>query len=181
MQDQIIHNLQEVNDCCLLIDECEYLSGGRGNKIDVLRQIYDQTENVTMVLSGTYRLKELLSGANNHNQPQIFRRLIKAEFGIIKNEEILNYLTLLENEFVISFSSEVRRELCILPNDQNNGGLGIFFAILECILSLVRPEWREICFQNRNNEKWDRPECSDAIKNKQPRLIQKVRSKFLLM
>ena len=45
----------------LLFDECEYLHRGNVSKIDVLRQIYDES-NIPMVLCGTYQLQTLLSG-----------------------------------------------------------------------------------------------------------------------
>lgn len=128
----------------LLFDECENLHRGNVSKIDVLRQIYDES-NIPMVLCGTYQLQALLSGANDHNQPQIFRRLFKAEFKLITKEEFTRYLDDLERLLVLRFTPDARSELFTLCTDIENGGLGIFIYLLENTLPFVRPEWEEIC------------------------------------
>lgn len=61
LQEQVTKALQADPDHCIMFDECEYLHRSNVSKIDVLRQIYDQT-NVPFVLCGTYRLKSLLVG-----------------------------------------------------------------------------------------------------------------------
>lgn len=153
LQEQVTKALQADPDHCIMFDECEYLHRGNVSKIDVLRQIYDQT-NVPFVLCGTYRLKSLLVGnkKEEHDQPQIFRRLLKSEFNIIKKEEILSYLDLLEKTYAVTFSQEARTELFSLCRDRENGGLGIFIALLELIFSIVRPEWKDITKQLQYQE-----------------------------
>ena len=128
----------------LLFDECENLHRGNVSKIDVLRQIYDES-NVPMVLCGTYQLKSLFSGADDHNQPQIFRRLFKAEFKLVTKEEFTKYIDFLEELLVVRFTHDVRNELFTTCTDTENGGLGIFIYLLENTLPFVRPEWEEIC------------------------------------
>lgn len=132
---------------CLLFDECEYLHRGNVSKIDVIRQIFDEVQDVPMVLCGTYKLKTLLAGLDDHSQPQIFRRLLKAELGIIKKEEFLEYLNLLERQYAVVFQPDARTELFTLCLDRENGGLGVFFALVELLFSIVRPEWKEISLQ----------------------------------
>ncbi len=96
VQQQITEALIADPKHILLFDGCENLHRGNVSKIDVLRQIYDES-NIPMVLCGTYQLQALLSGANDHNQPQIFRRLFKAEFKPITKEKYTKYIELLEN------------------------------------------------------------------------------------
>ena len=153
IQTQITAALQEDPNHCIIFDECEYLHRGNVSKIDVLRQIYDQT-GVPFVLCGTYKLKNLLVGndKDEHNQPQIFRRLLKSEFNTIKKEEILSYLDRLEKLYAVSFSQEARTQLFSLCRDRGNGGLGIFIALLELIFSIVRPEWKDITKQIQYQE-----------------------------
>lgn len=96
-----------------------------------------------------------MTGGNKkeeHDQPQIFRRLLKSEFNIIKKEEILSYLDLLEKTYTVSFSQEARTELFSLCRDRENRGLGIFIALLELIFSIVRPEWKDITKQLQYQE-----------------------------
>ena len=119
----------------LLFDECENLHRGNVSKIDVLRQIYDEAD-IPMVLCGTYQLQNLLSGANDHNQPQIFRRILKAEFKLITKDEFTNYINSLEELLKIHFTTDVRNELFSLCTDIENGGLGI---CLKTFLSLSAP------------------------------------------
>ena len=95
VQQQLTDALRADPNHILLFDECEYLHRGNVSKIDVLRQIYDES-HTPMVLCGTYHLQALLSGANDHNQPQIFRRLFKAEFKLVTKEEFTIYLNELE-------------------------------------------------------------------------------------
>lgn len=153
IQNQITTALQDNPNHCIIFDECEYLHRGNVSKIDVLRQIYDQT-GVPFVLCGTYKLKNLLVGndKDEHDQPQIFRRLLKSEFNIIKKEEILTYLDRLEKLYAVSFSQEARTQLFSLCRDRGNGGLGIFIALLELIFSIVRPEWKDITKQIQYQE-----------------------------
>ena len=153
IQTQITAALQEDPNHCIIFDECEYLHRGNVSKIDVLRQIYDQT-GVPFVLCGTYKLKNLLVGndKDEHDQPQIFRRLLKSEFNTIKKEEILSYLDRLEKLYAVSFSQEARTQLFSLCRDRGNGGLGIFIALLELIFSIVRPEWKDITKQIQYQE-----------------------------
>ena len=89
---------------------------------------------------------------DEHDQPQIFRRLLKSEFNTIKTEEILSYLDRLEKLYAVSFSQEARTQLFSLCRDRGNGGLGIFIALLELIFSIVRPEWKDITKQIQYQE-----------------------------
>lgn len=146
----------------LLLDECEYLHRGNVSKIDVLRQIYDES-NIPMVLCGTYQLQTLLSGANDHNQPQIFRRLFKAEFKLVTKEEFTKYLDTLEELLVLRFMPDVRNELFTLCTDVENGGLGIFIYLLENTLPFVRPEWEEICIALKEHQPIDTSQLTTGI------------------
>ena len=146
----------------LLFDECEYLHRGNVSKIDVLRQIYDES-NIPMVLCGTYQLQTLLSGANDHNQPQIFRRLFKAEFKLVTKEEFTKYLDTLEELLVLRFTPDVRNELFTLCTDVENGGLGIFIYLLENTLPFVRPEWEEICIALKEHQPIDTSQLTTGI------------------
>lgn len=150
VQQQVTDALIADPDHILLFDECENLHRGDVSKIDVLRQIYDQSD-VNMVLCGTHKLHALLSGANDHNQPQIFRRLLKAEFGIVSKFEVSTYLEQLETLLHIQFTPDARNKLYALCTDAENGGLGIFIAMLELIFSIIRPEWKDICKAARKN------------------------------
>ena len=149
----------------LLFDECENLHRGNVSKIDVLRQIYDEA-NIPMVLCGTYRLQALLSGANDHNQPQIFRRLFKAEFKLITKEEFTKYLDELEELLVVRFTADVRNELFSLGTDVENGGLGIFIYLLENTLPFIRPEWEEICIASKKQMPMDTSQFTLAVIDK---------------
>ena len=146
----------------LLFDECENLHRGNVSKIDVLRQIYDES-NIPMVLCGTYQLQTLLSGANDHNQPQIFRRLFKAEFKLITKEEFTKYLDTLEELLVLHFTPDVRNELFTLCTDVENGGLGIFIYLLENTLPFVRPEWEEICIALKEHQPIDTSQMTIGV------------------
>lgn len=92
LQTRIQKCLQENPDYCFVFDEAEYLTYGNANKIDVIRQIYDETQ-VPIVICGTYLLKDLISGDRKknskitHNRPQIFRRLRKEAFTSLKPEK----------------------------------------------------------------------------------------------
>lgn len=146
----------------LLFDECENLHRGNVSKIDVLRQIYDES-NIPMVLCGTYQLQALLSGLNDHNQPQIFRRLFKAEFKVVTKEEFTVYVDDLEKLLKLKFTSDVRNELFALCTDMENGGLGIFIYLLENTLTFIRPEWEAICLEFKRHEESDLSELATVI------------------
>lgn len=150
VQQQLTEALIADPNHILLFDECENLHRGDVSKIDVLRQIYDQSD-VNMVLCGTHKLHALLSGANDDNQPQIFRRLLKAEFGVVSKDEVTAYLDQLEELLHIRFTADARNELYALCTDVGNGGLGIFIAMLELMFSIIRPEWKDICKAVRKN------------------------------
>lgn len=152
----------------LLFDECENLHRGNVSKIDVLRQIYDES-NIPMVLCGTYDLQALLSGANDHNQPQIFRRLFKAEFKLVSKEEFTKYIDDLEKLLLLQFTPDVRNELFALCTDVENGGLGIVIYLLENTLSFVREEWEEICIAAKqgSDPPFDMSQLAPVIINKE--------------
>jgi DNA transposition AAA+ family ATPase len=162
VQKQLTDALASDPNHILLFDECEYLHHGNVNKIDVLRQIYDCSK-VPMILCGTYQLQNVLSGANDHNQPQIFRRLFKAEFKPVSKEEFTQYLDELEKLVVIRFTADVRNELFALCTDMENGGLGIFIYLLENMLLFVRPEWEDICLAHKNGADIDTGGLTTAI------------------
>ena len=135
-----------------VFDEAEYLAYGNGTKIDVLRQIYDET-SVPIIICGTYVLKDLISGerkkkvSQTHNRPQIFRRLRKEEFDRIDEHEVNDYLTLLETQYMLRLDSAVKTSLIANCRDRQSGGLGNFIEILELLFSQVRPEWETISYQ----------------------------------
>ena len=175
IQAQITAALQDDPNHCIIFDECEYLHRGNVSKIDALRQIHDQT-GVPFVLCGTYKLKNLLVGndKDEHEQPQIFRRLLKSEFNIIKKEESLSYLDRLEKLYAVSFTQEARTQLFSLCRDRGNGGLGIFIALLELIFSIVRPEWKDITKQMQYYEE-QKKKTPSSNKTRHPTILLKKR------
>ena len=144
--------LKYTTDCCFVFDEVEYLAYGNGNKIDVLRQIFDASD-IPIIFCGTYVLKDLISGIKHkkvqvtHNRPQIFRRLRKEEFDIVKEKEVFNYLNLLEKEYNVLFENKVKAELVAACRDRQSGGMGNFIEIIELLFSIIRPEWKDISYQ----------------------------------
>lgn len=152
LQNRIQKKLQQNPDYCFVFDEAEYLAYGNGTKIDVLRQIFDETD-VPIILCGTYVLKDLISGERKknadrtHNRPQIFRRLRKEEFEMIEEKEVLDYLAFLETNYAVIFDTRVKQDLISICRDRQSGGLGNFIEIIELIFSLVRPEWKDISNQ----------------------------------
>lgn len=159
LQNRIQKKLQQNPDYCFVFDEAEYLAYGNGTKIDVLRQIFDET-GVPIILCGTYVLKDLISGERKknadktHNRPQIFRRLRKEEFEMIEEQEVFDYLSFLEENYKVIFDTRVKQDLASLCRDRQSGGLGNFIEIIELIFSLVRPEWKDISYQiNQQNKR----------------------------
>ena len=152
LQERIQNRLHDDPNHCFVFDEAEYLAYGNGTKIDVLRQIYDET-SVPIIICGTYVLKDLISGerkkkvTQTHNRPQIFRRLRKEEFDRIDEHEVKDYLTLLEKQYVLQLDSAVKTSLIANCRDRQSGGLGNFVEILELLFSQVRPEWETISYQ----------------------------------
>lgn len=152
VQNRIQKKLQQNPNYCFVFDEAEYLAYGNATKIDVLRQIFDETD-VSMILCGTYVLKDLISGERKtdknktHNRPQIFRRLRKEEFDRIDEKEIYDYLSQLEKQYAVCFEQKVKQQLVTLCRDRQSGGLGNFIEIIELIFSQVRPEWENISYQ----------------------------------
>ena len=152
LQNRIQQRLKRNPNFCFVFDEVEYLAYGNGAKIDVLRQIYDET-NVPFVLCGTYILKDLITGTKkdekgkNHNRPQIFRRLRKEEFDLVEEEEVFNYLSELERAYAVMFDYDVKIELVAQCRDRQSGGIGNFIEIIELLLSQVRSEWIDISCQ----------------------------------
>lgn len=152
VQNRIQEELQNNPNYCFVFDEVEYLVNGNGNKIDVLRQIYDET-SVSFVICGTYVLKDLISGerkrksTKTHNRPQIFRRLRKAEFERIKEEEVAAYISELERQYAVRFEAPAKSVLISHCRDRQSGGLGNFIEIIELLFSVVRPEWETISYQ----------------------------------
>ena len=130
----------------------QYLAYGNGAKIDVLRQIYDET-SVPIIICGTYVLKDLISGerkkkvTKTHNRPQIFRRLRKEEFERIDETEVSDYLSQLEKQYAIGFDLAVKTSLISHCRDRQSGGLGNFIEIIELLFSQIRPEWEAISNQ----------------------------------
>ena len=120
-----------------------------------------------MVLCGTYQLKSLLSGVDDHNQPQIFRRLFKAEFKPVTKEEFTKYIDFLEELLVVRFTPDVRNELFTTCTDTENGGLGIFINLLENTLPFVRPEWEEICIAYKKGDHTDTSQLTTAMIDKE--------------
>ena len=104
-----------------------------------------------------------MSGGKDHNQPQIFRRLFKAEFKLITKEEFTKYLDDLESLLAIRFTADARNELFALCTDVENGGFGIFIYLLENTLPFVRPEWETICIASKKNEPYDTSGLTTAV------------------
>lgn len=152
MQELIQVQLKNNPNYCFVFDEVEYLANGNCKKLDVLRQIYDDTD-VSIVICGTYELKDMIAGERksnkkqNHNRSQLFRRLRLAEFTMIDESEIYNYIAQLEKEYAVIFDSKVKSELVSQCRDRQNGGLGNFIEIIELLFSQVRPEWKAISHQ----------------------------------
>ena len=152
LQSRIQRKLREDPHHCFIFDEAEYLAYGNGAKIDVLRQIHDET-SVPIIICGTYILKDLISGVRKktvtqtHNRPQIFRRLRKEEFDRIEVSEIHDYLIQLEKQYAIFFEPQVKNALISRCRDRQSGGLGNFIEILELIIAHARPEWEDISYQ----------------------------------
>lgn len=165
VQKQLTDYLISNPDHILLFDECENLHRGNVYKIDVLRQIYDES-NIPMVLCGTYHLQTILAGANN-NQPQIFRRLFKAEQKSVTKEEFTKYIDQLEKLLVIRFTTEARSELFAICTDMDNGGIGIFINLLEIALTFTRENWEEICTNYKNGIQSDTSTLKPAIIDKE--------------
>ena len=152
MQARIQEELKRNPNFCFAFDEVEYLACGNCKKLDVIRQIFDDTD-VSIIICGTYDLKDMITGEQsrsrkkNHNRSQLYRRLRLAEFELIEEREVYDYLDLLEKEYAISMDSSVKRELVSQCRDRHNGGLGNFIEIIELLLSYVRPEWEQISWQ----------------------------------
>ncbi|MCC8154717.1 MAG: ATP-binding protein [Tannerellaceae bacterium] len=149
MQAAITRELPLHPNHCFMLDECEYLNKNDISKLEVIRQIWDQTR-VPFILIGTDKLEDELKGTNRKgtvNHPQIYRRLCKTRLGPMKQAEIVDYLDLLEQEYAVRFTQEARRDLVQLCLDRNNGGMGNFIEVLELALILVRPEWKAIGYQ----------------------------------
>lgn len=151
MQALIQEQLNNNPNYCFVFDEVEYLANGNCKKLDVLRQIYDDTDT-SIVICGTYELKDMISGERksnqkkNHNRSQLFRRLRLAEFGLIDENEIYDYLQVLEKEYAVRFDSKVKSALVSQCRDRQNGGLGNFIELIELLFSQVRPEWKAISY-----------------------------------
>ncbi|MBR1478999.1 MAG: AAA family ATPase [Lachnospiraceae bacterium] len=152
MQELIQKKLKENPDFCFAFDEVEYLANGNCKKLDTIRQIFDETD-ASFIICGTYELKDMISGEKKasryktHNRSQLFRRLRKAEFEMIDEKEIYDYLELLEREYAVTFDPEVKSALVSQCRDRENGGLGNFIEIIELLFSFVRPEWESISYQ----------------------------------
>ena len=157
LQESIQEKLHENPNYCFAFDEVEYLTCGNGRKIDVLRQIFDDTD-VPIILCGTYELKDMISGERKknrhktHNHSQIIRRLRKEEFELIEEHEVYNYLSQLENQYAVTFHPQVKSDLVSQCRDRQSGGLGNFIEIIELLFSQVRPEWKEISHQIMKEE-----------------------------
>ena len=177
VQDLLTEALIQEPNHILLFDEGEYLHGHGAEKIDVLRQIHDES-NTPMILCGTFKLKSLLTDADkNHNQPQITRRLFKAEFKPVTKDEFTSYIDELEKLLVIRFKSEARNELFSLCTDAENGGLGIFIFYLENTLPFIRPEWKDICEAKKLNKPYDTSQLENISVDK---ALLKQTSRFLM-
>lgn len=147
MQKQLTDELKEYAEHCFLLDECEYLNRHNITKLEIIRQIWDET-HVTFVLCGTYKLDETLKGCygkNNHSQ--IYRRLFKEKLDPIKQAEVYTYLDTLEKNYAVRFTQEARVDLYAQCIDLENGGIGTFFSLIELAFSAVRPEWKAISLQ----------------------------------
>lgn len=149
LQNALVNELKLHPHHCFILDECEYLNKNDLSKLEVIRQIWDQT-NVPFILLGTDKLQDEIKGVSQKgtvNHPQIYRRLCRARLSVMKQNEVLAYLTLLEKEYAVRFTREARTDLYNLCTDRNNGGMGNFIEVLELVFTLTRPEWQAIGYQ----------------------------------
>ena len=148
LQAALTDYLQVNNKHCFLLDECEYLNHRNIDKLDMLRQIWDQTR-VPFIFGGTRALQGALKSghkAQSYNS-QLYRRLYQAELGTMEHSEVDDYMSLLEEKYAVKFMPEVRSDLYDFCCDRENGGLGTFTELIKCIFMFVRPEWRDISAQ----------------------------------
>lgn len=147
LQLQLCKALNEAPFHCFLFDECEYLSRHDLMKIDTIRQIWDATK-VPIILCGTYGLSDDIKGSQSRGHfSQIFRRLYWIKMRALAQKDVNCYLDLLEKEFAVTFAHDARSELFNHCIDKDNGGLGTFIELIKFSFSIVRPEWKDICFQ----------------------------------
>ena len=148
LQDALTDYLKVNNNHAFLLDECEYLNHRNIDKLDVLRQIWDQTR-VPFIFGGTRALQGALKSghrAQSYNS-QLYRRLYQAELGTMEPSEVDEYMNLLERTYAVKFMPDVRASLFDYCCDRENGGLGTFTELIKCIFMFVRPEWNDISAQ----------------------------------
>lgn len=145
-QDQLTKDLKDKAEHIFIFDECEYLSKNNINKLEVLRQIWDETSNA-FIFCGTYKLRKILIG--NSSDPkseysQLYRRMKKIKIEPVKQEEFYEYLNLIEKYYMVRFGKEARNTLYSYCADTKHGGLGIAIDIMKMAFDTKRPEWISI-------------------------------------
>ncbi len=148
LQDALTDYLKVNNNHAFLLDECEYLNHRNIDKLDVLRQIWDQTR-VPFIFGGTRALQSALKTGHKDRayNSQLYRRLYQAELGTMEPSEVDAYMNLLEEKYAVKFMPDVRADLYDYCSDRENGGLGTFTELIKCLFMFVRPEWNDISAQ----------------------------------
>ena len=129
-----------------ILDECEYLSKNNIDKLEIIRQIWDETSN-TFIFCGTYKLRKILVGNSNDPESeysQLYRRMKKVKVGVVGQEEFYRYLDFIEKRYVVSFKKDARNLLYGYCADTKHGGLGTCIEILKTTFNRIRPEWISI-------------------------------------
>ena len=145
-QSQLTDGLKDNAEHTFILDECEYLSKNNVDKLEVLRQIWDATNN-TFIFCGTYKLRKILIGSSSDPKSeysQLYRRMKKIKIDAIPQEEFYGYLDLIEKYYAVRFGKEARNSLYSYCADTKHGGLGIAIDILKMALDTKRPEWVSI-------------------------------------
>ncbi len=148
LQGALTDYLRIHNNHVFLLDECENLIHRNIEKLDVLRQIHDQSR-VPFIFGGTRALQGALKSGHRMQSynSQLYRRLYQADLGTLDPSEIDDYLDLLESKYAVKFMPEVRSDLYDYCCDCENGGLGTFTELIKCMFMYARPEWQDISAQ----------------------------------
>ena len=145
-QDQLTTALKDKAEHTFILDECEYLSKNNIDKLEIIRQIWDETSN-TFIFCGTYKLRKILVGNSNDPESeysQLYRRMKKVKVGVVGQEEFYRYLDFIEKRYVVSFKKDARNLLYGYCADTKHGGLGTCIEILKTTFNRIRPEWISI-------------------------------------
>lgn len=145
-QDQLTTALKDKAEHTFILDECEYLTKNNIDKLEIIRQVWDETSN-TFIFCGTYRLRKILIGNSSDPESeysQLYRRMKKVKMEPIRQEEFYNYLDFIENHYAVTFGKDARNTLYGYCADTKHGGLGTCIEIMKTSFSKLRPEWISI-------------------------------------